>query len=155
MRTRSIPRAVALSTLALALFGGFVLPVAPGCKHCDKWLSYPSPKPLGVAEGQTLTIIECETTGGCPPALGTRHLVACGNWSFTNDDDKIFKQDTCAYELDTTLIDPQEDSGQVADSHECGYPCSFDPKDDDTRCIVTPNAILTCRQLDCLPVTLD
>jgi hypothetical protein len=156
LRTRSIPRTLFATAVSVVALGALVLPPALGCKHCDKWLSYPSPKPLGLTAGQTLTVIECETTGGCPPALGTRHLVACGNYAFTNDDDKILKQDTCAYELDPTLIDPQEDPDQVADtSHDCGYPCSFDTSDDDTRCIVTPNAILVCRQLDCLPSVVE
>lgn len=151
MRTRSIPRSFVAATLAFSVLGGVFLPAAVGCRNCDKWLSLPSPNPLEITDGHIPTIIECESKGGCPPAIGTRHLIACGNYAFTNDDDKVFKQDTCAYELDPTLIDPQEDPQQIADSHDCGYPCSFDMSDPDTRCIATPNGILACRQLECRP----
>lgn len=151
MRQRSSFQSLVASAFALVVVGGLFVPTTVGCKNCEKWLSLPAPNPLEVAPGAVPSILDCTSKGGCPPAIGTRHLVACGNYTFLNDDDKEFQQDTCAYELDPALIDPQTDPQQVSESHDCGYPCSFDLQDDDTRCIIAPNGILTCRQLDCRP----
>lgn len=147
----SFPRALLAAAATLTLVGGVFLPAALGCNNCPKWLSLPAPKELDLSDGHTPTILECEADAGCPAALGTRHLVACGVYSYTKDDDSVVKQLQCAYDLDPELIDPQDDPSQLVDSHDCGYPCTFDPADPNTRCVSATNGFLTCRQLDCRP----
>jgi hypothetical protein len=99
--------------------------------------------------GEKLTVSDCEVRGGCPAANGTRVLVECGEYSYTNANDKTVKEEQCEYEVDQSLADPRGDSEQVTDTHDCGLPCTFDPSDTETRCITAPNGYLGCYQSYC------